>query len=540
MRKRNHPPGNNPADGPRDSKGRLGEILRVLRKRDVLHGLTPEKLRLILEDMGPTFVKLGQLMSMRSDLLPAAYCEELTKLRAEVKPVPFEEVRRVLAAEFGRPVAAVFSAVDPVPLGAASIAQAHLAVLRGGERVVVKVQRPGVRAVMARDMVLLRRAVRILNAVSPAGEALDFGTILEEMWAAAQQEMDFLSEAANLRAFAELNREVAYVGCPRVISRLTTPRVLVMEYVEGVAVDDVDELRRRGYDLREIGEKLAENYAKQVLDDAFFHADPHPGNICVREGRIVWLDLGMMGRLNERDKSLLRSGVKAIAQNDIMALKNVLLTLGVVKGHINHTRLYTDLDDLLLRYGDLDLGSINLGQLVGELLELARGHNIAVPPGVTMLGRGVITMEGVLAVLSPEVSLLRIIRNHLSGEIWQELDAGRIGQRLARGLYGAATKGVEIPAQISDVLRMSAKGQLKLNVEHTGSEEPLGRLEAMTNRLVAGLITAALLIGSSIVCTTGMRPQILGIPALGAAGFLAAVLLGGGLLLRMVRRKKRK
>lgn len=520
------------------SVSRLKEMLGVLRHHDVMHGVSPEKLRLILEDMGPTYVKLGQIMSMRSDILPQAYCDELTRLRADVKPMPFSQVQQVVEQEYGTSMQGIFSSVDPQPLGAASIAQVHAAVLKDKRRVVIKVQRPGIRETMAQDINLMRKAVRILKAVSGAGDTQDFAAIIDEMWQVAQQEMNFLLEADHIQEFSRLNENVEYVTCPQVDPSLTTSRVLVMEYVDGVQVDDVEELKKRGYDIREIGTKLAENYCKQVLDDAFFHADPHPGNIWIRDGKIVWLDLGMMGRLTSRDKHLFRAAIRAVVNNDVYELKNIVLTLGVVRGRINHSRLYTDLDDMVIKYGDLDLGRLNLGQMVQELLELANNNGIGMPTGVTMLGRGVMTIEGVLAACCPDVSFLKIVSAHLAGEAASDFDLSKELRHKARDFYNLFSKGIEIPAHLDDVLKMAIKGQTKLNLELTGSEEPLGNIDRMVNKIIVCIITAALLISSSNICTTDMSPKMLGIPILGALGYLAALILGGWLLFSVLRRKK--
>lgn len=517
---------------------RLKEMIGVLRRHDVMHGVTPEKLRLILEDMGPTYVKLGQIMSMRSDILPQPYCEELTRLRADVKPMPFRQVQQVLKEEYGAPMLSIFSSVESKPLGSASIAQVHAATLKDKRKVVIKVQRPGIRETMAQDITLMRKAVRLLKMVSGTGDTLDFAAIIDEMWLVAQQEMNFLLEADHIREFSELNAGVEYIACPVVDQSLTTSRVLVMEYVEGIRIDHLEALKKEGYDIREIGEKLAENYCKQVLDDAFFHADPHPGNIWIRDGKIVWLDLGMMGRLSSRDKHLFRAAIRAVVNNDVYELKNIVLTLGVVKGRINHSRLYTDLDDMLLRYGDLDLGSMDLGQMVMELLELAKNNGIAMPTDVTMLGRGVMTIEGVLAACCPEVSFLKIVSAHLAGEVTEDLDFNRELRHKARAFYNLFSKGIEIPAQLSDVLKMTVKGQTKLNLEITGSEESLGHIDRMINKIIVCIITAALLISSSTICTTDMHPKMLGIPILGALGYFAALILGGWLLFGILKRKK--
>jgi ubiquinone biosynthesis protein len=531
---------NNPAAPEDQAKTgpRLREILGVLRRSGLLTRPTPKKLRTAIEELGPTFIKFGQILSMRADILPQSYCDELTRLRTEVRPLPFEDIRQVIEEEYGSPLQRVFAQVDREPVGSASIAQVHRAALPDGTPVVIKVQRPGIRETMARDVVLMKRVLRLLSRVGRLGDTLDFSMVLDEMWTAAQQEMDFLLEAEHMETFSKLNAGVRYVTCPRVEHRLTTSRLLVMEAVDGVRIDCLSELKAAGYDPAEIGEKLAENYVKQVLDDAFFHADPHPGNLWVRAGKIVWLDFGMMGRLSARDRDLLRRAIRAMAAEEIDELKTVVLTLGVVRGKINHHRLYTDLDDFVTRYGSMDLGSLDMGVLVQELLQIAQGNNIALPAGISMLARGMVTIEGVLTACCPEVSLMQIISRHILADQTAGLDAEKEFRQALKGLHGFFGRGVELPARLHDLLKMTAKGQAKLNVELTGSEEPLDRLDRMINRLALGLVTAALLLGSCLMATMEAGPRLWGLPLPAAVGFLLSLLAGAALW--RAGRKKRK
>lgn len=528
-----------PASEALEYHGRLREILAILARHEIVKGISPAKLRAIVEDLGPTFVKLGQIMSMRRDMLPEAYCTELARLRTDVKPMDFTDVKNVIESEYKSPVHAVFSELDEEPLGSASIAQAHAAVLRDGRRVVVKIQRPGIRDTMSRDIQLLHRASRLLK-LTEVGDVIDFNMVLDEMWAVAQQEMDFLIEAQNAEEFRERNREVAFVDCPRIEHRHTTSKVLVMEYIEGIPIDDLSALLAEEYDLEEIGLKFADNYVKQIVDDGFFHADPHPGNIRIRDGKIVWIDLGMMGRLSVRDQELFREAVKAIVRGDVDALKGILLTIGVCTGKIDHARLYTDIDDFLTKYGKMELGTMDLGQMLEEILTLAKQHHIAMPKGVSMLGRGVLTLEGVLAVISPEINLVKIMANRLSSEMLQEFDLKQELRTNARRLYESGRKAIDLPAQMSDLLRMGIKGQAKLNLELLGSEQPLSSIDRMVNKIIKCIFSAALLIGSCMLCTTDMKPRILEIPILGLLGFAAALLIGFWVLWDMHKDKKHK
>ncbi|HEX9063008.1 MAG TPA: AarF/UbiB family protein, partial [Clostridia bacterium] len=518
---------------------RIREIIRILKKNDIIHGITPEKLKSILEELGPTFIKMGQIMSMRPDILPPEYCNELKGLRSNVRPMDFNEVKKIIQTEYSASIEEIFENVEPMPLGSASIAQVHNAILKDGKKVVIKVQRLNIREIMGEDIAIMRKAIGLVKKISKAGDAIDFKTVLEEMWIAAQQEMDFLIESSHLEEFADLNSDISYVTCPKVEKSLTTSRILVMEHIDGLQIDDLEAIHDAGYDINEIGKKLALNYAKQVLDDAFFHADPHPGNIRVRDNKIVWLDLGMMGRLNNRDKQLLKSSVNAIVHNDINGLKSVLINLCSVRGKINHVALYSDIDDMLTRYIDLDLDSIDIGKVIMELNDLANRHHISMPGGIALLGRGILTIEGLMTSICPKINFVEILANHISGKIIEEFDISKEISKKFRSFANTLDKSIDIPSQIYDVLKMTIKGQTKMNLEITGSEEPLREIDKMVNKLVVGIVTAALLIGSSFIFSTDMKPQILGIPVLGGLGYFFALLLSVWLLHGIIIKSKR-
>lgn len=520
------------------NRQRLREIMAILAKYDIVKGLTPVKLRQIIEDLGPTFVKLGQVLSMRQDILPADYCKELTKLRADVRAMPFEEVVLVIEEEYGKPLNEIFKYLCPKPLGAASIAQVHEAQLKNGDPVVIKVQRPGIKDTMGRDIALLERASTLLKIAGGTGNAIDFKMVLEEMWFTAQQEMDFLMEAHNADEFRELNRDVAYVTSPLIHHKHTTSKVLVMEYIAGFEIDNKKGLLDAGYSLEEIALKLAENYIKQIIDDGFFHADPHPGNIRVRDGKIVWIDLGMMGTLSLRDKDLFKQAVEAMATGSVEDMKNVVLTLGIHSGHINHAKLYSDIDNMLDEYGTVDLGNMNIGSMLEDLLQLANDHHIAMPKGVTLLARGSLTLEGVLTMLAPKINIVQIMINHMASERLKNLDPKKEVLELGREIYQASKSTLGIPNQVLDLLKMTVKGQAKINLEITGSEEPLDRIDQMVNKIVKCIIAAALLIGSSFISTTNMQPKLMGIPALGFIGYFVAVILGANLIYSIHKKKK--
>lgn len=374
---------------------RLGQITRIVEQFDVLHGLTPVKMRLMFEALGPTFVKVGQILSMRSEILPQSFCDELAKLRADADPMPYSTVLDVLAAEYGRPADEVFAHIDPKPLGSASLAQVHRATLKTGEDVAIKVQRPGVRETMAQDVSIMRSIAKAATKVIRTSQIVDLKGVVEELWDTFESETDFLIEARNLAEFKRFSVRFKYMDCPTVYAELCTEHVVVMEYIDGISVSHPGQLIDAGYDLKEIGTKLVDNYATQILDDGFFHADPHPGNILIRGGRIVLIDLGMTGRLDQRTRTVLKEMIFAVAKQDSPALAEGLLRFaGTEADPEDYPALLADLDVIVKEFGTVDLAELDIAAFLTALTQMAGRHNIEVPSTVTTVGRALVTLEG--------------------------------------------------------------------------------------------------------------------------------------------------
>ena len=521
---------------------RVREILGILSKYNIREGITPEKFRAIVEELGPVFVKVGQILSMRQDVLPEAYCQELAKLRTDVAPLPFKTIADVLESAYHQPLRRIFARIDHEPLGSASIAQVHRAVLLDGTPVVVKVQRPGVQETMKIDLSILNQLTTLLQRTGVTGDVIDFKMVLSEVAATARQEMDFMNEGHNAEIFAHNNSDIRYVDCPTIFKHYTTSNVLMMSYMGGIDIDETDRLVEEGYDLQEIAVKLVDNYIKQIVDDAFFQADPHPGNIRIHDGKIGWIDLGMMGTLSRRDCELFREAISAVAAKNISAIKTVVLSLGDHTGKIDHTRLYADLSDLMDEYGSVNIGEMSLSEFLQDLLHICNVNHIQMPQGVTMLVRGVMTIESVVAKLDPSASIVSVMQQHILEPSLQDLDLRVTAKKLTRSLISAGTHTLDLPENLNNLSKEALKGHSKFNLEIVGSEEPIKQLGKMVNRLVLAVITAALLLASSFLAITDMKPQILGIPALAFFGYLGALILGGGTLYSVYRswRKKKK
>ena len=429
--------------------------------------------------------------------------------------MPFADVQRVIEEEYGCPMQEVFSSFERIPLGSASIAQVHKASLLDGREIVVKVQRPYIYEMMERDISLIRRAGKLLRLSEVLGSVIDINIVMDEFWFTAKQEMDFLNEARFAMEFARNHQSITYIGAPLIEQAYTTSRVLVMEYIDGIVIDDRKTLEEGGYDLREIASKLAENYIKQIVDDGFFHADPHPGNLRIRDGKIIWIDFGMMGTLQRSDKDLMKKAVQAIGSNDTELMVDVILTLGVDDGRIDYTLFYDDMEIFMKKYIHMDLNEINLGDAIQEVFTIAHKHRISMPKGISMPAA------------------------HVSEHIFKKLDAKKEAVNAGRKLYEAGKRTLDIPIQFSELMRMITKGRIKLNLEIMDSSVPLKTINHMVNKLVVGIVSCGLLMASSLICTTDMTPKVLGIPAIGFIGYMTAVFLGMWLLYTVLKDKRR-
>lgn len=524
-----------------ENSKRFREIRNVLRKNQIVRGVSPEKLRVILEELGPTYIKLGQIMSLHSDILPKAYCDELLKLNSDVTPMSFEDVEDVINQSYGQNWEELFQSIEETPLGSASIAQVHRARLKNGEKVIIKVKRKGVYDTMARDIGLMHRIVKLMPSVGDIKNLVDLDMVLDELWSVSQEEMDFLKEAANMDEFARNNDSVQYVATPNVYHEYSTGHVLVMEYIDGYAIDDVVNLRNEGYDMDEVGAKYVNNFIKQVIDDGFFHADPHPGNVKIRDGKIVWIDMGMMGRLSEKDRRTMIKGVRGIAMHDISTVENAVLEIGEFCGKPDREKLYQDLKKFIAEYGTTSMGGLDVAAAIEELVEIMKQNRIRLPHGVSMLCRGLTHVQGVLAAIDSDINMMQIAVNRYTEEFLKKVDWKNEFQKQARVLYRSVNKGTELPGLMTDILKEHLEGQSSFNIDLHSSIELTAVISSSIRTLVIGLCVAALLIASSVICTTDMNPKILGIPALGFAGYAFALIVSVSMTVRYlwIRKKKR-
>ncbi|MGI6105232.1 MAG: ABC1 kinase family protein [Raoultibacter sp.] len=507
---------------------RMREIRRVLKQHKAFDGLTPDKATAILEDLGPTFVKMGQIASNRSDVLPKEYCDAFEKLRTDVPPLPFETIIELLEKTYGCSWNEVFAVIEEQPLGSASIAQVHKALLHDGSAVAVKVRRPGIVQKMAEDITLMKHVLALAEfSVSASHNSLIFSVdnLISELEHTTAEEINFAIELENLIRFKSNNLSQKGISSPLPYSQYSTEKVLVMEFVTGILVNDREKLEEAQIDLCDLGTRLAESYTTQVIDQGFFHADPHPGNIVVSGKEIVWLDLGMTGTLSVTERALVSKIFTSVASHNAFELKESLLSLTKEIGPVDHSRLLEQIDSLLTSYASVNLAELNVGMAFLDIIEVLRTQNLSLPPSFTMLARGFVTIEGVLAELAPEISVVEIVSQHVEKQMKNRAYIeGKAKDFLYTGIssFESATR---LPQQASNTLDMLARGELKVNADMNFNNDVLASIYTASGRLSLALISAGLFLGSSILCTTEMEPQLLGVPVVGFFGYVGAFVL---------------
>lgn len=510
------------------SHKRMNEIVRIMRQYKVLHGLTPEQAVEVLQALGPTYMKIGQLASNRSDLLPKAYCDAFEKLRDDANPMPFDVVIEQIDRAYGKSWHEVFASIDPVPLGAASIAQVHKATLLDGTTVAVKVRRPGVAESMAEDIMLMKHLLALGEFASNSHRdiLLSLEGFIEEIERTTASEVDFTSELHNLMRFHDELADEEGVTSPVAYPQYSCESVLVMEFVQGTEISHTQALREQGIDVSALARRVCQSYVTQVLDDGFFHADPHPGNILVRDGEVVWIDLGMVGTLTVSERMLVGKVFTAVATDNAYLLKEAVMGLVHVLGPVDHGALLEALSRLLAEYSTAEMKEINVGTVLTEVIEVLRGQNMMMTSSVTMLARGFVTIEGVIAQVAPDISVIEIVSKHV---IAQQADPKFLATQLidlATTSAASAEALAKLPTQLSNTLEMLDRGQIKVNGDIEVSSRILATAYASVGRISLALLSAGLFLGSSILCTTAMQPQLLGVPLLGVLGYVGAFVLG--------------
>ncbi len=515
---------------------RLGKRLIVRKKVEVEKLTYAQRIRMALEELGPTFVKLGQQLSMRPFLFPLELIEELTKLQDEVAPFLFEKVKEIVERELKAPLEKNFFYFDPDPIASASLAQVHKAVTQAGEKVVVKVQRPEIKKIIDSDMSILKDLANLLDRYIPESRQYDPKGMVEELSKTFRREIDFKNEGRNIDIFAENFKEDKTVFVPKVYWELSTNLVLTMEYIEGVKVSNLQEIERRGLDRKVIAQNSGKAVFKQIFIDGFFHADPHPGNIFVLENNVIApVDFGMMGKLSESAMDEMSDLLIAVVTWDAKAVVKVYEKAGILEEGINLKALEADFNDFLYRYHKIPLSRLDMKSIVNELFYIIHRYNIQVQSELMLLGRALVTYEEVARMLDPDYNFINEAIPYVKKLAKRKYKPKVIMRDLLRGFHDLRDFLVGFPFELRKITQKIGKGELSFTLQHKGLERLILEIDRASNRISFALVVAAIIVGSSLIMRMEVGPYLFGYPLLGIMGYIMAGLLGIWLVIAILR-----
>jgi ubiquinone biosynthesis protein len=499
----------------------------------------PERVRHTLEELGATYVKVGQFLSGRADLLPPAYIEELIKLLDAAPPVPFEAVHEVVEQELGAPISELFLSFEELPIASASIGQVHRATLFDGRAVVVKVQRPAIEEQVEADLDLLLRQARFLERRSETMRDQNLVAIVEELARSVREELNYQTEGRNAERLRTNFRDQADYLFPEVCWSLTSRRVITLEYLEGIQFNQVDRLRQAGYDLSSVARAAVEGYLQQIFVDGFYQADPHPANLLVMDHRIGFLDFGNVGHLTHSQKQLLGDMFLQILDEDAEGVARSVVRMGASRGRPSLEDMERDLQRLLVRYWGLALEDLPVGEMLAEIFKTARQHRVHLPGDLALLARTIITLEGTARLLDPEFVLVEVVRPFAVQLVRRQFLPIVAGRRALRTVRQATDLLGTFPRRVDDLWDQLEAGEITFGVDLRHLELILNRANSMINRIAFSVLVAALIIGSSLILLGGKESwelPILGLQIpVAQIVFLGAMLAGAWFLLWLIR-----
>jgi len=486
------------------------------------------RLTVAMEALGPTFVRLGQLLSSRPDLLPDDFIREFERLQDQVAPFPSSEARAIIEEELQAPVGELFGTLDEEPVASGSLAQVHYATLPDGTEVVVKVQRPGVESQVLTDLSLLRPLAEYAERHVPELQMFQPTKVLDELERTIRHELDFVTEASNTARFHRELLPIDGVRCPRVYWDLTSSRVLTMERLGGARVTDVERLDAMGVDRPALARRLVDVFLKQYLEMGAFHGDPHPGNLFVaQDGTIGVIDFGMVGRLTPGLRDRLGALLVAVANRDVEVVTEICFSLGVMTDEVNEAAFKLGVLELLDKYYGMPLKRIDPRRVFGDVTALARDARILLPRDFVLLAKSLVTIISIARTLDPEFDVSALLRPRAKEMLRRRLAPAELAKSLGLNIWSIATLVQAVPRSFLRILRRAESGRLEFTMRHTGYEDFARELDRAANRLTVSLILASIVVSSSLLLALKTPPLVVGeVSILGVLGFVVAGLLG--------------
>jgi ubiquinone biosynthesis protein len=499
-----------------------------------------ERIRLAFEELGPSFIKLAQILSARPDLIGVELADELKKLQDEVPPFPAEEAIRMIETELGKPISQLFSHFHEQPLAAASIAQVHAAVLKDGSRVVVKVQRPAIQEIIYTDMEIMGTIARLMERYMPESRFFNPRGIIEEFAKTIRKELNFREEARNCDRFRRNFQNEPDIYFPQVYWDYTTDRVFVMERLEGVRIDNTKEIDRLGYDKKRLARLGVDAYFKMIFEDGFFHADPHPGNIFVMPTQqLGFMDFGIVGRVSEELKRTMANTLIALINRDFDRLIDSYIDLGLVPEETDpdvfRREFKADLVDFLEPLYGLTIGQINFAQSLQAVVQIAIKHNMRMPTDLLLIDKVMIMLESIGLQLDPAFDFIAASEPYASKLVREKYNPAHIAREFGIEIVDAGEFAIHLPRHLRNIIRKVLRNDIHFKLHHLGLDSFIKDMDRASNRLAFAIVISALIISSAIMNATGVPPRLFGQSVLGWIGFVLAGLLGIWLLISIIR-----
>ena len=502
----------------------------------------PEQLRMAFAELGPSFIKLAQILSSRPDLITKRYADEFKKLQDRVPPFPAEEAIRIIEQETGGKLNDIFIDFDRTPIAAASIAQVFRARLIDGSDIIIKVQRPHIREQIETDIGILMYAANLLEKYIPESSFFNPTGIVEEFSRTVRKELDFLEEARNCMRFRKNFEHSTDIYIPKVFEEHSTDRVIIMERIEGVRIDDIEEITRQGLNRKRLAKVGVDAYFKQVLEDGFFHADPHPGNIfAMPSGQIAFIDFGIVGRVSPELRETMASTFLALIQKDFDKLIDQYIELGLVPEHVDleafRKEFKADLSDFLEPLYGMTMGQINFNfaDYIDTVTRIAVKHNMKIPSDLLLVNKAMLVLENLGSELDPGFDFIAAAGPYASKLVRERLSPGRLFEKARKNVMEVSDFAMLFPKQIRQIIQKVLKDDIGIRMTHVGMEKLIKDMDRSTNRIAFSMIISAILLSSAIMHATGAGPSIFGMSLLGISAFGIAFFLGIWLIISIIR-----
>jgi ubiquinone biosynthesis protein len=515
------------------------KIFGTKRSREISKLTRPVRARMALEELGPTFIKLGQILSTRADLVPTEYIIELSKLQDDVPTFPFEDAKAIIESETGKRIEDIFESIDEKPLAAASISQVHKAVLKNGKKVVIKVKKPGIERQAEVDLEIIYQIANLAEKRIEEFQLLKPTRIVEEFSRTLKKEMNFTFEASNIKQFEIQYKDSSYIIIPKIIDEYSTEKILMLEYIDGIKASETERLRSEGYDTKLVAKRGTEFVIQQIFVHGYFHADPHPGNIFILPGnKICFLDYGMVGRISDREIDDFSQLLVSLAEKNVKKVAEASLNLTIGIESIDRGEFERDIAELIDRYIYLSISKVNISLLIYDLIDTLTRHNRSLKHHLYLMMKALSSMDDLAKQLYPDFDIIEYTQPYVAENIKNRYNAKRIGDEFVDYSRDLLSLMKDLPNEVHSILKQLREGRITLDFRHKGLEDLMNTQNRVSKRMSFSILLASIIIGSSLILLAKVPPYWHDVSILGILGISTAGIMGIFLIISLLWKSK--